>query len=500
MSSTIETSHAELYAKEDIARREMNVEKILNYIRFTVFLFLALVQLISSPQSDSFLPVFANSIHAIWLFLILLPLMIFIQVIISKRHSYYLKFVTTIIDFTLVFYIAMVVLTKTEVDTGFTNEKFALFISSVFILFSSLVAVKLNRYIIIIAASLSIIFNIIQYSTINAFLPLGLITSVLIFLLSLFNLWGLAYVKKYFHTNEKLNIAVENLQNINNSINQKNEEITAQRDELTRQAKSREEAITELNDSIQYAQKIQGAMINQKSLLDASLKNYFILFQPKEIVSGDFYWVHSTGEKTILVLSDCTGHGVPGAFMTMLGSSFLNEIVGTQNITEPNEILNELRYHIIKSLHQKGKLYESKDGMDVSVVQIDRKEKKLRFSGANNSFFYIPHLDDIEKKGVYEFKGDRMPVSFHYKMYSFSQIEMSYTPGDIIYLSTDGYVDQFGGKRGKRFKTIPFKRLVLENHYKSFEEQKTILEDTFNNWIGRKYEQIDDVTVLGFEL
>jgi len=500
MSNKRENLETETYAKKEIARREMNVEKILNYFRFLILLAFALLHLFTSPQNESFLAVFVHKFYALWVFLVLLPVMTGIHILSRRRYRFYLKYITTAIDFSLVFFISFIILNNPEVTTTFSNQNFALLIAFLFVFFSTVTVIKLDKIVIFIAAGLSLLFNVLQFQIIDAFIPVGLMTSLLIVLINMFSLWTLAYIKKYFHTNEQLNLAVENLQNINKSINQKNEEITAQRDELTHQARSREEAINELNDSIQYAQKIQGALINHKSLLDSVFNSYFVLFQPKEIVSGDFYWVYTTDEKILIVLSDCTGHGVPGAFMTMLGSSFLSEIVGNQNITEPNEILNELRNYIIKSLHQKGKLYESKDGMDVSVVQIDRREKKMRFSGANNSFFYIPHLNDIDKKGVYEFKGDRMPVSFHYKMYSFSQIEMSYTPGDVVYLCSDGYVDQFGGRRGKRFKTIPFKRLLLENHNKSFEEQKRILQDTFNNWIGQKYEQVDDMTVLGFEL
>ena len=277
-------------------------------------------------------------------------------------------------------------------------------------------------------------------------------------------------------------------------IRSQNEEIKAQRDEIASHRDEISKQKEEITDSIVYAKKIQTAALPADKFLDDIIPEYFILFKPRDIVSGDFYWAGKKGNKIIITAADCTGHGVPGAFMSMLGISFLNKIVNENNITDAGEILNQLRANIIKALHQGGSIHESKDGMDMSLSVIDLEEKTLQFAGAYNPLLYV-------KNGEIEtIKADRMPVAIYDHIEPFSTTEVQFNKGDVIYMFSDGYPDQFGGLKGKKFMTKRMRNLLLENSQKPMDEQKKILDETIIKWIGTEEVQIDDIVVIGVRL
>ena len=264
-----------------------------------------------------------------------------------------------------------------------------------------------------------------------------------------------------------------------------------------------------ITDSINYAKYIQSAILPQKELLDSYLKEYFIFFRPRDIVSGDFYWITSVEEETIIAAVDCTGHGVPGAFMSMLGAALLNEIVNKEYITHPGVILRRLRKEIIRSLHQKGEAGELKDGMDLSLCAIDFAAMKLQFAGANNPLYLARRREsnkidtaNIMESGshiLYEIKGDRMPVSIHESMKEFTVHEIGLLKDDMLYLFSDGFADQFGGQEGKKLHYKTFKRILLEQAGEEMEKQKINLEKTFSEWMG-DHKQVDDVLVIGIRI
>ncbi len=288
----------------------------------------------------------------------------------------------------------------------------------------------------------------------------------------------------------------------NELLARKNDKIALQKEELT--------------SSIAYAQRIQTAMLPQNQIVDASLSDYFIFFKPKDVVSGDFFWWTHFADYTVIAVADCTGHGVPGAFMSILGVSFLREIVSKEGITHPGTILNRLRTEIITALHQKGVQEEQKDGMDMSLVTINHKTKTLQFAGANNPLYIVKseklkvkskkeqpvkefELDELSTFKLYELRPDKMPIAIYFKMNPFNTTEVQLDDSDQIYLFSDGYADQFGGEKGKKFKYQPFKQLLIDNCQLTMAEQKKILEKTFNKWKG-DYEQIDDITVVGIKI
>ncbi|MFO7827082.1 MAG: tetratricopeptide repeat protein [Bacteroidales bacterium] len=250
----------------------------------------------------------------------------------------------------------------------------------------------------------------------------------------------------------------------------------------------------QITDSIEYASRIQNAILPPPNYITQLIPEHFILFHPRDIVSGDFYWITKKAGKIFIAVVDCTGHGVPGAFMSMLGYSFLNEIVNKGGDLKANTILNQLRNQVKESLHQTGKNDDTKDGMDISLCIIDKANEKLQFAGAYNSLFFI----SSDKPAT--IKGDRMPIGIYLKeKKTFTNHEIKIHQGDIFYLFTDGYVDQFGGKTKKKFRILPFKELLISVHKKPVHEQKTVLENTFLDWKG-DLEQIDDILVFGFRI
>jgi len=270
----------------------------------------------------------------------------------------------------------------------------------------------------------------------------------------------------------------------------------------------------EIESSINYAQKIQKAVLPPDDIARDILQDHFIIFKPKDIVSGDFYWIEQVDELIYLAVADCTGHGVPGAFMSMLGISFLNEIVRKKESVKSDFILNELRKDIIDALKQKGRTGEQKDGMDIALCILDTDTNICRFSGANNPLYILRHskiseeneIKDISEL-IEEIRPDKMPVAIYEEMTDFTSHEIQLEEGDKLYMFSDGYADQFGGTKGKKFKYKPFKRLIVDTCNENMTDQGKIIEDAYNDWISGhdpntnlKYEQIDDVTVIGIKI
>jgi len=250
----------------------------------------------------------------------------------------------------------------------------------------------------------------------------------------------------------------------------------------------------EITSSIQYARKIQNALLPPEEELDRLLPSYFILSKPRDIVSGDYYWLARKDNKVIIAVADCTGHGVPGAFMSILGLSFLNEIVNKTVTPNANVILNQLRSELIRSLHQTGKCDETRDGIEMALCAIDFNQHKMQFSGAFRPLYIIRNNELIE------YRGDPMPIGiYEHGEQSFSNTELEFLNDDIFYLFSDGYIDQLGGTERKTFRSRNFKNLLIEIHKLPLPEQKKILEKKFKEWKG-EIEQIDDILVLGIKM
>ena len=318
--------------------------------------------------------------------------------------------------------------------------------------------------------------------------------------------------KKLEHTVKRRTVEIseknEELNQQNDDLASQKEEIMAQRDEIATQidlVTAQKDQIIEqkqaMTDSIRYASKIQTAILPPDEVLKYLLPKHFILYKPRNIVSGDFYWLTQKGEKIIIVVADCTGHGVPGAFMSMLGSALLKDVINSIESLDAGLILDDLRDQVMASLRQTGKTDEAKDGMDIALCVLDIKNKTLQFAGGFNPLYLIRNGELIE------IKADKMPIGISSKAgKSFTNHELTLQKSDAFYMFSDGYVDQFGGPKGKKFMTIRFKQLLLEIQDNIMFEQKEILEQTLNDWMGigktkeKKYEQIDDIIVMGIKI
>lgn len=274
----------------------------------------------------------------------------------------------------------------------------------------------------------------------------------------------------------------------NEQLEQSNEEIEAQRDLANKQNE-------EITDSINYARRIQSAMLPPQTYISELLIDSFILYMPRDIVSGDFYWVKQVKQYVVVAVADCTGHGIPGAFMSILGIGNLNEIVQRREITRANMVLNAMRRQIKNSLRQHGGRDESKDGMDMALCVLDLKNYTMQYAGANNPLYLIRWKDNEPK--LIEYKPDRMPIGYYFgKDLSFTNHEISLEPGDSLYMFSDGYIDQKGGRENKKFLSRRLKALLLSIQESPMHEQKQILEKALTDWMGDNF-QVDDILVMG---
>lgn len=269
----------------------------------------------------------------------------------------------------------------------------------------------------------------------------------------------------------------------NEEIKMQKEQIEAQRDEIALQKQ-------EIMDSIRYASRIQQAVLPPIHVVKNILRdNFFIFNRPRDIVSGDYYFITERKNKLIISAADCTGHGVPGAFMSLLGISFLNEIINRTEVLDAAIILNHLRDNIINALNQ-GAEHQTKDGMDMVLCVFDFEQKFVEFAAANNPLYHV------RNKELTEYKGDKMPIGLYDDLKPFTKHIIHFEQGDVFYMFSDGYADQFGGNEGKKFKYKPLKDLLISISHLPMNEQYKIVEKTHDDWKGN-YFQVDDILLIG---
>lgn len=306
-------------------------------------------------------------------------------------------------------------------------------------------------------------------------------------------------------------------------IEMQRDEIEAQRNQVIKQRDLIAEQQNNIMDSIHYASRIQEAILPQNEFLERYLEHeYFVLFKPRDIVSGDFYWFGRKNHRNVIVAADCTGHGVPGAFMSMLGTAFLNEISANPEVEEAHEFLNTLREYVIKSLQQTGREGEQKDGMDLSLYIYDSENKQIQFAGANNPLFIVRPYEGIDEEygntrivtqiftqqetnkeyQIIQLKADKMPIGIYAENKPFSSINFPVKKGDKLYTFSDGYQDQFGGPKNKKFMIKRLKQLLVDSYNLSMTEQRLTLDSTLESWksVSPDPEQVDDILVIGYQI
>jgi serine phosphatase RsbU (regulator of sigma subunit) len=378
-----------------------------------------------------------------------------------------------------------------------------------------------------ILGNLMLLFSLIGFFTVNVVLEngsyakwvlqIGATLEIIMFSIGIGNkVTGL--VKEKAEAQEEIIKQLKENEKIKDEANAQLENKVIERTaEVVKQKHLIEEKQKEILDSIHYAKRLQEAILPPLSFINEHLPNNFVLYQPKDVVAGDFYWAEMKDDKFFIAAADCTGHGVPGAMVSVVCSNALNRTVNEFGITDTGKILNKTRELVLETF-AKGNA-EVKDGMDISLLCIDKKNNKAFWSGANNPLWYIdpvtscaPHsVTSIEfekstasglesaQPEIKEIKADKQPIgkTDNPKPYTTHEIELK--PGIQFYLFTDGYADQFGGPKGKKFKYKQLEELLLENANKNMQEQHQTLITKFSEWKG-DLEQVDDVCVIGVRL
>lgn len=293
---------------------------------------------------------------------------------------------------------------------------------------------------------------------------------------------------------EEIETQRDNIEAQHRQISNQNEELEAQATLLASTNAKIEKAYSQIRDSIRYAKRIQQAIIGKKDLITQHFKDAFILFMPKDVVSGDFYWFHQDSEIShikYLVCADCTGHGVPGAMMTAIGNTLLNEIIKVKKVNSPSEILAQLDIQIQKTLRQDDEEAQQ-DGMDMTIIKVDEQQKLLTCAGAKNPIVLI------RENSIKLFKGSKFSVGGKpiRKEKEFEEVQIALQDNDCVYLYSDGYQDQFGGEKNSKYLSKRFRQLLREYNYIPFDKQKEILQKEIIEWKGQ-YEQTDDILVIG---
>jgi len=272
-------------------------------------------------------------------------------------------------------------------------------------------------------------------------------------------------------------------ENLEHLVHERTKEVVMQKDII-------EEKNNDILDSIRYAKRIQDALLPAKNHMEKHVKDYFVLFKPKDIVSGDFYWVNQKENKLFFAAIDCTGHGVPGAFVSIVAHTGLQRALILFSLRTPSEILDKLNENVTDMFSHDNTSTDIKDGMDISLCALDRDAMKLEFAGANNPMYLI------RNGKLTEIKGDKQPIGQYLSRKDFTNHKIDVEKGDVIYLFTDGYADQFGGPKGKKFKYKQFEEMLLANYNLPMAEQSKILERKFHDW-KKNLGQVDDVCVIG---
>lgn len=256
-----------------------------------------------------------------------------------------------------------------------------------------------------------------------------------------------------------------------------------------------EEQNQDIKDSIKYAQRIQGAILPPKNMWEKILPNSFLLYMPKDILSGDFYWVEETKDYIYVAAADCTGHGVPGALISIVNYNLLNKAVLEKNLVTPSEILDAVNLWLTESLHQTYGESTVRDGMDITLIAIDKHSNEVLFTGANNPIYHISNGE------LNQIRGDKFPVGafIEDKIQKFTTKRFTIQKGDSIFLFSDGFADQFGGPKGKKYKYAQFQEKLKDNHHLPLNHQLDIMKNEFIDWKGA-HEQVDDVLLIGIKI
>lgn len=490
---------------QEVSLQELKLENLINKYRIFIISFLILtdyILMIVVDRLDSFN--FAEEIVGL---LLVYSLLIYIHRITKKdKKRPILKYLTILLDFLIVlgcFYEGRDIIIET---TKITIEQYVLLITTLIIITNLFSALRIQLVVIIFSTFIGLLLNYSLLDYYNAKPIVIMYTSMLIALSGFFCQYVSTYINGFFISNLKLENALSDLKNAMKEINSKNIELKDKNKELKKQHEEISHQKLQITNSITYASRIQKAILTSKEEISQVIKNCFVLFKPKDIVSGDFYWFKNIQIKGVdyklFAVVDCTGHGVPGAFMSMLGTTLLNEITSEMNEDLSIEkVLNRLRKEVKRQLRQENSNTRVKDGMDIALCALNMQNMEVQYAGANIPIYILKNKQNLSLEDITEIKPDRMPIGVYIKeKTSFSKQIIKVEKGDVIYMFSDGYVDQFGGEKGDKYKKNRLKELLISISHLPLINQKEILERTLLEWKGTKYPQIDDITFIGVEI
>lgn len=482
-------------------QRSMRLEKRINMYRALFFVFLVVIDgfgiLLSGNWSAFGDPFWLAYVFAL---LVISSFVHFKATHAIKHNKVYrpLSFISVTGEIFMIFAFIKIILKGEHVMPMPPNE-ILLVISFSVILLNLLGAMRANKGVILyqtfmLTGMMTVAFFSLPERSLFAFyIPAFIVAS------GIFSLWITDILLDSYMSNDDLNSANNGLKNANEEIVQQNEEIIVQRDQIEKQHSTVLRHNKNITDSMRYAFRIQKAVFPEDNFMKENLPNHFVLSRPRDIVSGDFYWVHKHKNKLFIAVADCTGHGVPGAFMSMLGTNMLGDVINLHSqenqmdVLTPAMILDELREKVKTALHQTGRVFEMKDGMDMALIALNKDTFEMEYAGANNPLLVLRNNE------TFQIKADRMPVAIHRKEKPFTNHTFQLQENDRIYLYSDGFVDQFGGEEGQKLMTKRFKLKLEEIQGVGIHEQKDILDSYLDQWRG-KYEQVDDILVMGIEV
>lgn len=493
---------------QEVKNKELKMENLINKYRviliiaFIICDFIAMhfLNAISTREVMGGLPLFLIAIFALFRIH---------QITKSGQNKPYIKYATILLDYLVVFFALFHSHSIICNATGITVNQLALIGTILLILINSTSALRIQYNIIKFSIAVGLITNILMHFMLGSGWGIMLYTSMFIILSGFFNLYVAGFIFQSFIANHRLKDINNSLGDANNEITTQNEEIKTQNDELETQndylAQQRDQIThqkQQITSSIEYAKHIQDAMLPTVDEVNRVTPNNFIYYKPKDIVSGDFYWFKkitvATNQYSIYATVDCTGHGVPGGFLSMMGFSFLNEIaINLPEGFSAATILNQMRDLVKHHLHQSNKNLLVRDGMDMTICVIDYKTNQLQYAGANNPLYIIRSENIGEDNCIEEVVADKMPVGVHIKeKNSFKNNTVAIKHGDILYTFTDGFIDQFGGSTIEKFKKKRFRSMLERISSQPMEKQKALLSQQYNDWAG-KNEQLDDICIIG---
>ena len=485
MSINIDNSAIE----KALHKREIQMELLINKFRMSILLFITIADFIVLFFIDKYLIV---KVDKLGLYELVLTIIAIISVggiqyfAKKKKYYYFLKYYTVTYDLLLTFTFGFVFMVVFDLPFPINSVSFALLLTIFFLFFNMLSILRIGKKIIIYSGILTLILNTSLLVLAKSPIMPIVYTSLFTIAFTIYNVWVSRFIVNFLIVNKKLNAANVKIEKANTDILLRNKEIEKQKNEL-------EISHKKIIHSVNYAKRIQAAMLPASDLFTEHFEEHFIFYRPKDIVSGDFYWAKKVDDILYYAVADCTGHGVPGAFVSVLGISLLNEIVANNKDFSTAQILDELRDSIKTSLKQKDIKSNSKEGMDIALCAININTNEMQFAGAYNPLYVI------RGGNLIELKADRQPIGVHRKEKDFTNNIINLQKGDIVYLFSDGYIDQFGGDLKEKFKTKRFKKLIIENSNMSLSEQYQSIEQTFDKWKA-EVKQIDDVAILAVKI